>query len=143
MHEHEFEEPTDVVADETLVIYQRCWYREILGAMHSERHDETFYDEGPRCEAVKTTYYEIESVHRVIDGGAGTDPLWRDHEPFEDAPIVVEDIIMGLENDINAQPYPGRDPPFDPREERLMFTTVHDGEVYQIIYEKCGTEIQH
>jgi hypothetical protein len=61
-HDHEFHgEPDEVLIEDDAVIEQKqCNHRPINGSQTSERLDETFYDEGPRCEVVQWRRHDMD-----------------------------------------------------------------------------------
>lgn len=61
-HDHEFYgEPEEVlIEDDAVVESVQCTHRPIRGSQHSERLDETFYDEGPQCEAVRWRKFHMD-----------------------------------------------------------------------------------
>lgn len=68
--ECEFYEPTsEVFEDGAYIINQRCQRCEVYGSQTCDRLDETFYDEGPRCEVVKRTRLDPTGLYREQDNG--------------------------------------------------------------------------
>lgn len=129
--DHVFEEPHDVEFDESLVIYQPCEYVEILGSTHSERWDETFYNEGAECEATQTTYYELDMVairDEVID------------VPVPEGSRREEDVLMELERIIEEETEPW-DMVFDPHQDTIEMEVFYEGEEYAVVFEKTDQEI--
>ena len=64
-HEHQFEGEPDweYFEDGAFIASWRCDHVEILGSYTSERHDETFYEEGARCEEVKRVRMDCKRIY--------------------------------------------------------------------------------
>lgn len=123
-HEHDFAEPDYLDADEHVRVTFRCNYAPIYGSKYSERHDEVFYDEGPRCEARRYVDYEIEGVY------------WGETRiTYEDSESLWIAVTMAAERYLNG---------IDPWQSREMWgddTTCsvdveHEGRTYTVRYEK-------
>lgn len=63
-HEHEFivDGPDEVIVEfdgDYVYASVQCDHAPVLSAVTSERHDETFYEHGPRCEVTQRTDVEV------------------------------------------------------------------------------------
>lgn len=140
MHEHDFVEPFDVEVDEVVIVYQRCQHRPIRGAHHSERLDEVFYDEGPRCEARQTTYYYLESVYANTEHGSVELDIdgW-----FETDEKQAETAFMEAERSLASRPVVE----FDPRDSEISVTVEVESNIenttdsFTFVYEREEQEV--
>jgi len=120
-HEHEFiKEDVDILVDESVWFNFPCLWVEVTGSYTSDKHDETFYDEGAECGATKQIGYSV-----LIDG----EPI--DSDVHED--VVWEAVYEWLEENIAGNPAysggPDRYVDVDPRypsDERIIHDVTVD-----------------
>lgn len=96
-HEHEWtpEEETEVFIEDSVATFtQHCMWVEITGSYTSEKHDETFYEEGAKCDATRSYEMELAWLEKRREGGANLYYLGSEIDHFmpqlEDGIIEVE-----------------------------------------------------
>lgn len=128
-HTHEFDEPSHLDADEVVRVSFQCTYAPIYGSQYSERHDEYFYDEGPRCETTKNVYYEIDGIY-----------YGETKITYDDAPMLWEEVIMAAERYLNTiDPWQSRE--WWGVDNTCSVDVDHEGRTYTVRYEKYREEI--
>lgn len=69
-HEHEFEEPSEeIIEDGSWNVQYDCNYAEILNSYTDSQRDETYYETGRECDAVKHVRLDCTLIERVLMGG--------------------------------------------------------------------------
>jgi hypothetical protein len=65
-HNHEFRltHESPVFEDGAAIFIEACEWVEILGSVTSERHDETFYNEGAECDETRSYRMELDELYR-------------------------------------------------------------------------------
>lgn len=127
-HEHEFHEPDEIHVDEHIQVIQQCNHRPVYGSTYSEKWDEHFYDEGPRCEATQQTKFYLDSVTRD-----STEITW------DDMPMLWETIITDAEQQLRSRELPYA---IDPKQEDVTVTVVEGGVEYTVRYERGDQTVQ-
>lgn len=129
-HDHEFhEEDADWSADENLLCSMQCMHRPVYGSQYSERHDEVFYDEGPRCEASKRILWEFDGVYFDRDANIPVEQETGLIElPYDDEPYVWEQAVEQAEWKVNDT----RHPNIDPESDEVVIPVVIEGDRYEV-----------
>lgn len=111
--ECEFYEPTrEVFEDGAYIIHQRCQRCEVYGSTMCDRLDETFYDEGPRCEVVKHTRLDPTALYRELESGewyemiSDEETIWN-HYDTENRTLdyLLENLDDTIRNEITEDGY--------------------------------------
>lgn len=131
-HEHEFiEEEAEFTADETLLCEIRCMHRPVYGSYTSEKYDETFYDEGPRCEARKRIQWDFDGVYFDLSSNVPVAQATGLVEvPYEKGPEVWESVVSRAEHKINET-----DVVIDPYNDTPWTKVHYDGDLYIVKWE--------
>lgn len=123
-HEHQWhidEQEPATYEGQTITIRELCEFVEINGSYHSERHDETFYDEGEACGAMRLTKFGVsDPIH--VDSGETID--------YADETVLVEALDMKLYTEVTGyDAMHGHDEHHRPQSEPLVLQwyTVHSG----------------
>jgi len=98
-HEHEFEWEHDPIFEDGAAIFvERCQYVEILGSHTSERYDETFYNEGPRCEEEQRVRLELTHFRTLTDDWIDVSS-WRELDPkYSPIADTVRELLEEIES---------------------------------------------
>lgn len=91
---------------EYVYLYHQCENVEVFGAYTSDRHDETFYDEGARCEGGHTVVYHLAEIS--LDGYRFIQQGRYDDLPVEITEEAVESLIdeashYGFDNPVRVE----------------------------------------
>lgn len=79
IHDHEWAPETAVAEwDQDVFVTWDCSWVEITGSTHSERWDETFYEEGAKCCATKRAVYELMAYVGSEDGPEAREQVYEE-----------------------------------------------------------------
>jgi hypothetical protein len=137
-HEHEFHGEPDIEMDgEHLVLYERCHHREILGSYHDPSRDEVYYDEGPRCEARRTTYIKVSDPQVVEDGAYG-------HVvEYEEDPALWEELVASSAFAASVEPEAADMAHYGDSEREVRFESEYDGKTYAVTLTMNDQEVTY
>lgn len=135
-HEHEFEEPDVVEADEVLVIEQQCTHAPVLNEWVDDSRDEVYTETGDRCEAVRRTVFAIDEVRDVSQGEI--EPLHPDGSQKDE--MLWEDSVVIAEQTINqSSANPTR---FDPDYQQITVGVDHRHGEFEVVYNRDHRTIE-
>lgn len=126
-HEHEFlaEREDDVTVEfdgDYVYASVQCIHAPVISSAHSEKHDETFYEHGPRCEATRRTDVKVSDPVNEMTGETVT---------YDDQPYLWENIV--LSNIDNLERIVAEQMVGEWAEDEAAFATVGpDGDRYRI-----------
>jgi hypothetical protein len=97
-HDHEYrplDETRPLFEDWAAIFQQECDFAEIVGAVHSERHDEVFHGTGAECD--ETRKVRMDASYLWYPGGRGV-PVTDRKDACEEVADLVDEIESAAGN---------------------------------------------